>query len=177
MYPNIVNNNDSVLILFCAAYEGGQDVKYYIDNSNVTLVDLDEDKMRIMKNKTYSNKKSWKYIVDDVYNVLSMYNEKNIKFDIVSADPWTNMEEDTYEKHFIKYYNCSNKYLIMGCCKDTMVKHYLTDCNSVTNYIRKTHKLNDIKCIDILKRSDYYSPEWTYTKESGVFWLVFEKSI
>ena len=55
MYPNIVNKTDSVLILFCAAFGGAYDVNNYINNSNVTLVDLNEDQMRIMKNEIYSN--------------------------------------------------------------------------------------------------------------------------
>jgi hypothetical protein len=40
----------------------------------------------------------------------------------------------------------------------------------VTNF-----NLKDIECIDIIKRSDFYSDSWKYTKEGGIYWFVFEK--
>ena len=54
-YPNYIfkENIESALIPFCAAFLGENDVKYFINVNNVTLIDFDKDKMEIMKNKKY----------------------------------------------------------------------------------------------------------------------------
>ena len=55
-YPvNIINDNQSVLLLYSAAFEGYNDVKYYKNIQNVTLVDIDKEKLNKMKNKIYKN--------------------------------------------------------------------------------------------------------------------------
>jgi len=177
LYPSyIIDISDSVLLLCCAAFLGKSDAEFYRECDNVVLVDILEDKLEVMKNKTYSTKKTWEYINRCMFDVLKNYTEQNRKFDIVSVDPWTgNLEQRIYDTDFLKIFNCTNKYLVVSASQDIFGKYNINIKQDITDMIKEKYKIDNIDCIDIIKRSDYYSETWEHTKVGGVYWVVFEK--
>ena len=177
VYPSyIIDTSDSVLILCCAAFLGQSDVEFYRDCDNVVLVDILEDKLEVMKNQTYNSKKKWEYINRCMFDVIKDYTEQNRKFDIISVDPWTGiLEHRLYDKEFLTIFNCTNKYLVVSSSQDIFGKYNIKNKQDITEMIKQKYKIDNIDCIDILKRSDYYSPNWKHTIVGGVYWLVFEK--
>ena len=75
----------------------------------------------------------------------------------------------------------SSNYFVVGCTEDILVKFNLKKIKkkevikAITDFVVTKHKINDMKCIDFIHRSNYYSQDWKYAKTGGVYWAVFQK--
>lgn len=182
LYPvNIIKENHSVLLLFCAAFGGVYDVKHYTNVDNAVLVDIKKEELEDMKNNLYKEKDKWVYRCEDAFSVVDEYINSNRKFDIVNADPWSNIALNIWDTPsvFKKFYDCTSKYFVIVCTEDILVKFNLKNnkpiTEAITDFIVTKHKINDMKCIDFIHRSTFFSESWKYAKTGGVYWAVFEK--
>ncbi len=174
-YPiELINNEYSALLLCCAGdiknnthIIGNNDVQYFSNLDNVTLVDLNPDTMNILKNSLYKHKQNWVFIVDDMYKVCNNFLITNKKFDIISCDPWTNQMEDLLFNNLNNILPITNKYLITGFSKILSDKYNLNlNMHSIETFINKRYNIN-ISIINLIKRSGYLG---------GIYWIVMQKN-
>tara|TARA_Y100000590_G_scaffold457128_1_gene609082 strand:- start:1585 stop:2196 length:612 start_codon:yes stop_codon:yes gene_type:complete len=167
-YPNYIfkGNIESALIPFCAAFLGENDVKYFINVNNVTLIDLDKDKIEIMKNEKYNYKSDWNFIIGDCWIEMDKLIENNTFFDVVSVDCWTTQIEEMINLHFKNIYKIANKYVVLIYSKEFDEKYGLNKSKeTIQAYIEKKYEFK-VNLIDMIKRSNF---------KGGIYWLVFKK--
>lgn len=151
---------------FCARFLGVQTSAYIAGAGmkDVTLIDNDPIKMEDMK-RIYPDE--WTFIVDDAFKIVREFNDKNIKFDLVSCDPWSNTVDDVLTKDFTLFWNITNKYFICVSCLNNFYKSNNIEPTkeSIESYIKKVHNIEVV--VDyIIKVGDC---------EGGSYYIIIKK--
>jgi len=105
----------SMAIFFCAAFYGEHDAIYALTHNvpEVTLIDIDEEKMNEMKNIYPTN---WEFITGDAPQIASRFLKEGKTFDIVTCDPWSPYTPKILNEYFVDFWKLANKYFMVGGC-------------------------------------------------------------
>jgi hypothetical protein len=105
----LLHGCDSVLAFFCAQFYGKNDIihVYNAGVPEVTLVDLDEAKLGVMK-ALYPA--TWTMRVGDAFAVAEEYRAQGRRFDAVICDPYTQMAKTVAWDHLRLFHAVARKY-------------------------------------------------------------------
>ena len=160
----IIPKCSSAICFLCAAFYGQYDAVNLRKIRNVSLVDLNEEKMEGMKTIYPA---SWKFIVGDYVEEIDRQVAGGNTYDLVTCDPWSHMVEDVLITHFKKLYSMSNKFFLPATCQNTFLsKHNVAARKGpLSKFLSETHGL-PVKVTKIIKRSDF---------EGGFYWILIKK--
>lgn len=115
-----VNQQQSVLCLFCAAFGGENDVEhlYNAGFKNVTMVDINIAMLRGMNTRF-----GYPYIFTDAYKFIDEQAKLNKKYDVVICDQWSSDDHTINDLYFMKLRAITNNTLIVSISKPYIDKH------------------------------------------------------
>jgi hypothetical protein len=116
----VLQTCDNALMLFCAGFYGKNDCVWVEEAgiTNVTAVDIDQDKVNVMKS-LYPDE--WEFLVEDVYSFTAKATSKGLEYTLVVADvPLTQFESSRpWYKHWCLL---STKYVLITAEANAFVR-------------------------------------------------------
>src|SRR5688572_9983443 len=109
LYPG-----QSALCLFCAAFNGRNDVQHLkaAGLRDVILIDNDQDKLEELA--AWTNYPAYNV---DAFEMIELYYSEGQHFDLVICDQWTGMEQQIHGDYIEKLVAITKCHLIMGICQ------------------------------------------------------------
>lgn len=143
-YPTrVLEGRETALIVFAAAFAGMNDAAWIAETPvQATCVDNDREKLEAMRD-LYPD--GWRFVLADAYDFA--VDPKNVKWDVVSCDPFTNQFNDCAE-------------FIGAWCR--LAEHAVVIGTGIGTVVEPP---DGWEITEVLKRTDY---------EGGVFWTVLE---
>ena len=165
-YPHVFPRIENAIIFFCAAFYGEQDAIYFYDYNlkDVTLVDTDAEKMRWM---VHIYPKEWKFITGDAFSYAGRLLREGKTFDVVSADPFTNLIPRILIDDFDKFYGITRRYFVARVSYGSFLEKYKIEPTEAALAAFLTEKHNrEIKVRELNQVSTF---------DGGCYWAVIEK--
>ena len=154
----------NAICFFCAQFYGKNDVIHLstAGMEDVTLVDLDDAKLAIMKS-IYPQ--GWTYRIGDAYAVAAELNQENTRFDLVVCDPYSSAAPTVLFDKFEDFFGIAEKYFVTLVSQPMLSKRSIVaDAGALGDHLCEIHG-RDIRVLDLIKRSSH---------EGGIFWAVLQ---
>ncbi len=155
---------DSAICFFVAQHYGANDIIHLrnIGVPDVTLIDLDEERLNYMKNIYPS---SWKYEIGDAFTIAERKYSQGVFVDLVIADPYTSLQNKIMSNGLEPFISLTNRYYMqMISIRELQI---VTEEHNIENLKMAILDLDlNGKLVDLVKRS---------THAGGIYWGVFER--
>lgn len=154
----------NAVCFFCAQFYGKNDVIHLATAGmeDVTLVDLDTNKLSIMEN-IYPQQ--WTYRVGDAYAVAAEMNSQGERFDLVVCDPYSSAAPTVLFDKFSDFFGIAAKYFVTLVSQPMLSQRSLeADAGALGEHLSEVHD-RKIQVADLIKRSSH---------EGGIYWAVLQ---